>query len=50
MSRIRGILGGSLGLLVALVVLFFITYLIVHYGGPVSGVGRIAERYAQPHS
>ena len=47
---LKSILLGALGLGVGLVVLFFISWLIVHYGGPVSGVGRVFERYAQPHS
>lgn len=50
-SRIKGLVGGSFGLLIMLVVLFFITYLIVHYTpAPISSVGKFAEKYAQPHS
>lgn len=50
-ARIKGVFGGALGLAIALIVLFFITYVIVHYTpSPISKVGSIVEKFAQPHS
>lgn len=48
-DSMRRLIGSEFGLLVGLVILFFILWAIVKYGGPVSGIGRVAEKYAQPH-
>lgn len=51
MGRIKGIVVGALGIGVMLIVLFGITYVVVHYTpSPVSKAGKIFERFAQPHS
>lgn len=51
MSLLKRLVLSALGLAVGLVILFGITWLVVHYTPkPISTVGSFVEKFAQPHS